>query len=251
MLEDQQPLFNDLPKLEWYDAPLAGFDLETTSPDPLTARIVSYAFITDHLNGGHAGILQPDDFEIPDEATAVHGISTQHALAVGMPREHAFYMLRNSFENAIRNRTPVVIYNAPYDLTILQREIPILDLTNLLVLDPLVLDKQFDRYRKGSRKLADVCAHYGVAFTDAAHDARADTVAAVGLARALARKHDVLRTHTITGLQASQRLWYAQHAASFERYLREKKGEKDATINREWPIRKPPKTLADVLLGDE
>jgi DNA polymerase-3 subunit epsilon len=43
----------------------------------------------------------------------------------------------------------------------------------LLVVDPLVIDKWLDRYRKGSRKLEAICAHYG-AVLDEAHDADFD-----------------------------------------------------------------------------
>jgi DNA polymerase III subunit epsilon len=232
-MTNTQPALLDIQP--WHEGPLAGFDVETNSPDPHTARIVSYAFVTDHAGGGHGGVLQPDGFEIPDEATAVHGISTEYAREFGQPRPAALARLRASFEAAMRSGTPVVIYNAPYDLTLLRREIPDLDMGRLLVLDPLLLDKQFDRYRKGSRKLGDTCKHYGVKLGADAHDALADTIAAVGLMRAIARVHPLLTEHSITGLQGQQRLWYAQQAESFERYLREKKNDPAATVDRSWP----------------
>ena len=45
------------------------------------------------------------------------------------------------------------------------------------VLDPRVLDKHIDPYRRGGRKLTDLCAHYKVAL-DGAHSADADAIAA-------------------------------------------------------------------------
>lgn len=238
-MDHQPPLFNPTEvkfDTHWSEGPLVGFDVETTSPNPLDARIVSWSLLG--VGFDQHVIIQPDGYEIPAEAASVHGITTERALAEGIPPHLARMILLTSFESIIEMKAPVVVYNAPYDLTILWMLLPELDLDSLLVLDPLVIDKQFDRYRKGSRKLGDVAAHHGVILGDDAHDARADVIASVGLMRALARKHELLRQHSITGLQQQQRLWYATQAESFERYLREKKGEKDAVINRDWPIRK-------------
>src|SRR5437588_459876 len=58
----------------------------------------------------------------------------------------------------------------------------------LCVLDPRVLDKHADRYRRGHRTLTDLCAHYGVALT-AAHDAAADAVASLAVTRAIGLKY--------------------------------------------------------------
>ena len=55
------------------------------------------------------------------------------------------------------------------------------------VLDPRVLDKHLDRYRKGRRTLTDLCAHYDVAL-EGAHDAAADALAAMDVVRAVGRR---------------------------------------------------------------
>ena len=57
----------------------------------------------------------------------------------------------------------------------------------LRVLDPRVLDRHLDRYRKGRRTLTDLCAHYGVTL-EGAHDAAADALAALEVVRALGRR---------------------------------------------------------------
>ena len=48
------------------------------------------------------------------------------------------------------------------------------------IIDPLVLDKAIEKYRPGSRKLADVARHHGgTAFADSSwHSAEADAIAA-------------------------------------------------------------------------
>ena len=52
------------------------------------------------------------------------------------------------------------------------------------MLDAVVLDRHVDRYRKGSRTLAALCAQYGVTIENA-HDASADAMASVGVLLAL------------------------------------------------------------------
>ncbi len=65
---------------------------------------------------------------------------------------------------------PLVVMNAPFDLTLLDRELRrhrasslarYLQNVSLCVLDPRVLDKHLDRYRKGRRTLTDLCALRG------------------------------------------------------------------------------------------
>src|SRR5690606_36623863 len=86
---------------------------------------------------------------------------------------------------------PVVAYNAAYDFSLLFHEavrhsVPAIHAPTP-VIDPLVLDKAFDRYRRGARTLQVVASHYAVALTDA-HDASADAVAAGRVAQAIARR---------------------------------------------------------------
>src|SRR3546814_5504690 len=55
---------------------------------------------------------------------------------------------------------PVVAYNAPYDFSLLKHEALRHDVTPLAapspVIDPLVVDKRYDRYRRGKRTLSVV-----------------------------------------------------------------------------------------------
>jgi DNA polymerase III epsilon subunit-like protein len=88
---------------------------------------------------------------------------------------------------------PVVAYNAPFDFSLLKYEAlrhgipPILEPSP--VIDPLVLDKAHDRFRRGKRTLEAVAAHYAVPLVGA-HDAAADAIAAGRVAQALARRFD-------------------------------------------------------------
>ena len=67
---------------------LVAFDLETTGVDPDTARIVTGSLV--HFIGGlpmkTQSWLADPGIDIPAEATAIHGITTEHARENG--RDH-------------------------------------------------------------------------------------------------------------------------------------------------------------------
>lgn len=149
---------------------------------------------------------------------------------------------------------PVVIYNAPYDLTVLDRECRRHGLATvadrceddnveLRVVDPLVIDKAADRDRKGSRTLPAVCAHHGIPFRETdAHTSHGDALAAARLAWVLAHRYPS-QLGDLDDLQTMQAKWCAGHAASFEDYLRGRNAEDGASdeeiatvaISRDWP----------------
>src|SRR5690606_40999666 len=65
---------------------LLAFDLETTGPDPRTAHIVSSALIAiDGADKKERNWLADPGIEIPEGATAVHGITTAYARENGRP----------------------------------------------------------------------------------------------------------------------------------------------------------------------
>lgn len=158
----------DTTTLTWTDS-LTVFDLETTGIDVETARIVT----------AHVGVLDRDGavverrdwlidpgVEIPAGAAAVHGISTEHAVAHGAPARESIADIIETLRSALVIGRPLVAYNAPYDLTLLNREARRHGLTPLdspsPVIDPLVLDKALDRFRRGKRTLEVTAGHYGV-----------------------------------------------------------------------------------------
>ena len=86
----------------------------------------------------------------------------------------------------------------------------------LTIVDPLVLDRHYDRYRKGKRTLSTTAAHYGIPLDDA-HAAHADVVASIGVARAIAGRYNVPTDRD--ALHALQADAYATWARSFAEYL--------------------------------
>jgi DNA polymerase-3 subunit epsilon len=133
----------------------------------------------------------------------------------------------------------VTIYNASYDLSLLAHEARRYGIAPLQepapVVDPLVLDKAVDKFRKGKRTLEAAALHYGVSLIDA-HDAGADAVAAGRVAQALAKAFPAELALESAELHAKQIIWAAEHAASFQDYMR-RTHNPNFTDSGQWPVR--------------
>jgi DNA polymerase-3 subunit epsilon len=136
---------------------------------------------------------------------------------------------------------PVVAYNAPYDFSLLKHEAvrhgvePILSPSP--VIDPLVVDKAFDRWRRGKRTLTVVAEHYAVRL-DGAHEASADAVAAGRVAQALAERFAAWLPDSAHELHTRQIGWARAQAASLTDYfIRIGRLDPDDRVDGDWPIR--------------
>ena len=234
--------------MSWRDEPMLAFDLETTAPDPEQARIVTAcAGLASSAGWEPSDWLLKQEQDIPAEATAIHGITTERATTDGRDPAECVLEVRNVILTAWSLGRPVVGYNIVYDLTVLDREsrrhghgaLPILG----PVIDGLVIDKAVDRFRRGSRKLVDVCAHYGITL-DGAHDSTADALASVRLAwkLALLLPSEALRDD-LAELTRWQEGQYAEQRRSFAEYRR-RRGEPLDDESTDWPIRHFPERTA-------
>ncbi|MFI1102032.1 3'-5' exonuclease [Streptomyces melanogenes] len=231
----------------WHREPLVGFDLETTGTDPLEARIVTAAVVG--VRGGEAvrqrNWLADPGIRIPEQASAIHGISNERAASEGRPVREVADEIAETITGYWAQGVPVVAYNAAFDLTLLAAELHrhgLPSLTDRLggaapgpVVDPYTIDRAVDRYRKGKRTLEAVCVEYGVVL-DGAHEAGADALAAVRVAVAIADRHPQVARLLPAQLHEQQIEWYAAWAADFQRFLR-RKGTPDAIVDPAWPVR--------------
>jgi DNA polymerase-3 subunit epsilon len=71
---------------------------------------------------------------------------------------------------------------------------------------------------------------------DGAHEAGADALAAVRVARALALRYPEAAEADVWDLQERQVVWYADWARDFADWLR-RKGSSDAEVDPNWPLR--------------
>jgi DNA polymerase III subunit epsilon len=229
----------------WHRGRLAAFDIETTGVDPECDRIVTAAVSL--VGGGqpsrHLSWLVNPGIEIPTGATAVHGITTDRARAEGRVASEAVDEITAELADQLRQGVPIIAFNARFDLTILDREARrhglrrLLDRVGgpegMLVVDPYVLDKHFDRFRRGKRTLSAVCEHYRVTL-DEAHAANADALAAARVAFRLGASVAELREIDLDVLHREQISWAAEQAASLEDYFRAQ--GRSERVERVWPV---------------
>ncbi|MEW2486389.1 3'-5' exonuclease [Streptomyces sp. NPDC048411] len=232
--------------MSWHREALVGFDLETTGTDIETDRIVTAALIRLDPDGNpteeRTWLVDPGIL-IPAQAIAIHGITTEHARTHGAPTASVITEITQAITEVLSSGTALVVMNARYDLSLLDREcrrhnIPSLterlEATPSPIIDPLVLDKHADQYRKGRRNLQALCAHYGVPLDDA-HDAGADAVAAARTVRRLGEKYSSIGSLPLADLHDLQVRAAAEQAASLQRYLR-RTSDAAAYVEPTWPV---------------
>jgi DNA polymerase-3 subunit epsilon len=232
--------------------PCIAFDTETTHPEPDEARIVTAYLGAVRPDGSVAyereWLVRPDGWSIPDEAVAIHGITTEHALESGRPLNEVLGELLGAIhEECFGKSVPLVGQNLQYDLTLLDREMRRVGrgtieglVSGVYVLDSLVIDKAIDKYRRGSRKLIDMAAHYDVVLAEEdAHDARSDAVTAARILQAIARRPTAISHLSLPQLHERQVGWKAEQAAGLQDYFRRKapaeKRDPNAVVRGEWP----------------
>ena len=229
----------------WHTERLAAFDVETTGVNPESDRIVTAAVsvVGGGLEAEHFSWLVDPGIDIPAGATSVHGVTTERARAEGRNPGEAIDEIATALADQLQQGVPVVAFNARFDLTILDRETrrhglrPLLDRVGgpqgMLVVDPHVLDKQVDRFRRGKRTLVAVCNQYRVSL-DKVHAASADALAAARLAFKMGATVPELRDIDLRVLHREQVSWAAVQAASLEEYFR--KEGRDQHVEGAWPI---------------
>jgi DNA polymerase-3 subunit epsilon len=218
------------------------FDLETTAADPEEARIVTACVAL--IGGGmdttvHEWLVDPG-VDIPAEATAVHGITTDRAREDGMSPVDAVREIAEELCRAWSAGVPVVAFNAAYDLTVLDRECRRHDVSCGFpvagpVIDPYVIDREVDKYRRGKRTLTAMCEHYRVTLGDA-HNAAADAVAAGRVAWAIAQRYPQVAGMSLAELHEAQVGWHRERQTDFAAYLR-RTGKPTDGVCTAWPQR--------------
>jgi DNA polymerase-3 subunit epsilon len=104
---------------------LCALDTETTSTDVEEARIVEA--YTGLVGGGEPTIdreplLIDPGVEIPEQASAIHGYTTEHVREHGMPARDGVQRVIAAVVEAWQAGIPIVAHNAVYDLTVIDRE---------------------------------------------------------------------------------------------------------------------------------
>ena len=224
---------------------LVCFDVESTGVSVENDRIVQ-AFVG--LMGMDGEWIEKREWlidpgvEVPQGASDVHGYTTERIREVGRKdADAAIFEIYCTILEWTNVNSPLVIFNARYDASILDRELgrqhKRFDMTGISVVDPFVCDKAKFKYRKGSRKLVDVAPHYGVSTEGSLHDAMVDC----RITGHIALKMIESWQGTLAGLHDKQVGWASEQASSLEDYFdRSGKREPDGSkiiIDRQWPMK--------------
>ena len=234
--------------MTWNEGPLLGFDLETTGVDPGKDLPVQVALVRwePHLPGNRLVFVVDPGCDIPAAAEAIHGISTETARREGCPLADAVAILHSMLEKALEDRVPVVAMNASFDVTIatvLFRNFGFAPVAWRALIDPLVIDRQMDRYRSGKRRLEALCRTYGVRLATP-HDAGSDADAAVAIARTIAKRYPEVATCEVGQLTRLQADWHRAWALEYDSWCRDNGHRGLAPEDFYWPTREDPHLAA-------
>ncbi|MDA8195810.1 MAG: exonuclease domain-containing protein [Actinomycetota bacterium] len=219
------------------------FDLETTGVDVTSDLPVSYSILT-YLGSDLANQLYSvvyPGLDIPAEASAIHGISTDVALKVGSDLRDGLYQVVLSLLRASRDGWYVVGMNVAFDLSMVNfaaKKIlgeSLIDYGfNAPVIDTLVLDRYLEPYRKGRRNLDALCMRYKVT-GGGFHNALEDTKMTFGVLVAMLKEFpsavDMLEAKSCTDtMKALHEKWLT----GYNDYL--VRSGKDEIAYHGWPI---------------
>jgi DNA polymerase-3 subunit epsilon len=185
--------------MSWYEGPLAAYTATATGPRPAEDRILTAAIVVQDRADAPPRCerwLVCPGVPVPSAARAAIGLGEDHIRRNGRwPAPVMDEVARSLHEHALTGR-PLVVLDAPAALALLDRELrrhrasslrERLGPKPLRVLDPGLLDTQLDRFRKGGRRLEDLCSVYRVPGGDPC-DPAARALAALHVVRALGRR---------------------------------------------------------------
>lgn len=226
---------------------LLGFDTETTGARVGYDAIVSATLVLRNTEGTQDDIVatwlinphQP----IHPQASNVNGFTDEFVQTHGGEPVEEIEALAHAITLAQAKHIPLLAYNAPFDVRMLEHDLTRWNLpsltdrmnqlkahtmlpsnagnTSLLVLDPLVIDRALS-FRSGKRTLTAATEFYGVTVSGSFHDATADTIAAVDLIQPMCATYPTLAELTLQTMMDWQREAYKRWQISFNRWLQSK-----------------------------
>ena len=227
--------------MTWHEGPLAAFDLEATGVDTRTARIIEVGLFRFEADGSVEPLVDrliDPGVPLPGKVTELTGIEPGDLAANGGSPADVLTETHAAIAALVGDGIPIVLYNANYDWPLLANELARHGLDQLpavpptILIDPLVLDRHVDRYRKGKRTLGTVADHYGAGLKGA-HRAAGDAAATVGVARVIAERYPKVQVDG-ADLVALQIKAHTEWKDSFNAYL-VKVGASRPQITEKWP----------------
>lgn len=214
---------------------LLGFDTETTGARPGSDAIVSATLVLRNPGLGHSKdvmgewIINPHRKMSPG-ASRVNGFTDAYLQEHGMEPQDALERIAKVIATAQLANIPLLAYNAPFDVAMLQHDLGQWKLESLesrmggdgiLIVDPLVIDRAVS-HRSGKRTLGYTTEYYGVEPDGDFHNATADTVAAVDLIQPMTTLYPQIGRLTVGELMVWQQHAHRVWKESFNQWLTSK-----------------------------
>jgi DNA polymerase-3 subunit epsilon len=227
----------------WWQKALIAFDLETTGLDLENDRIITAAVsvVGQDIDPQERSWEINPGIPISAEAQELHGISSEQAASF-TPTEQALPQLLDYLQQQLEAHpgAPLVVFNAPFDLTILDRQArrcglrPLQERLELLVVDPLVLDRAVDPWRPGSRRLPEMAKSYGLLAPETEHDAGDDALVSARLAWKIGQRYSDYLNVSLPALHQQQIIWAQAQARGLAEHFR-RQGE-PSEVSEHWPL---------------
>ena len=213
------------------DAPksILVWDTETTGTDVEKDRILTCYAMLKGIDGTlikeWSWTIDPG-VPVDPKASEIHGMTTAWIQENGRKdAKQAIEEIYDVLVDAVNEGVPIVAYNQPFDLTLLDREMTrhgyvngvkwVVD--NGLFFDPIVFDRAVDKYRKGKRKLMNVAGAYGIELDESRlHEAQYDVEVTSKLTWVLFQRKC---KWTLEELQPLLKKWKKEQAESLQSHF--------------------------------
>ena len=222
----------------WHEGPLVALDVETTGTDP-EADVVTAATVAVDEPGQPLWVREWLLAGQP-AGQGGDGLAPDLLQRYGLPAPEVVRDVVRTLEQAFDDGATLVGHNVVFDLLMLRAESdrvgqPRLQLRGPVV-DTYVLDVHLEP-EESDRFLLSVAGRCGVEPYDGRWSAETDAVTSLHLARAMAARHEELRTGGAEGLVAQQQVW------SFDAIAEARRAEmsvapREAGSGPGWPLRK-------------
>jgi DNA polymerase-3 subunit epsilon len=216
---------------------IAGFDLETTGFDGCKDHIVQSSF---QIWDNDSQILNETTLVNPTVSipnSHIHGISDD--MVIDSPKEiDVVKSVDSLFRACFVDSIPVVIMNAAFDVTfynnVIRHQYGMDTQASYCLIDPMIIDKEFDKYRSGKRKLENLAQFYEVKSDETFHNAEYDVKIAIQIARKMLNKFDLHMPFST--LHDRQEIWYNQQQQSLYDYFISTNNPAASSVATGWPI---------------
>ncbi|MGP3952722.1 hypothetical protein [Streptomyces sp. 7N604] len=222
----------------WHSRTLMAFDIAATGNRPTVDRVVAAAVRSTDGSTGLDLLIDPGPEVQLDPVGERHGITAEMARTGGAPAAEALDRLADTLAAHLATKNPLVVWHAPWVLSLLESELLRHGLPSLAarcpeglapIADPLVLDRHADQFRSGGRARDAVADWYGIPYDRPGHPA-SDAETVLVLAQVIAACYPHIGKLSRPALHTEQVRWSAEWAE------RLRKRDPRATPDPRWPV---------------